>query len=276
MRAKGVLPTPPLALTTMRLERTMAGIGNTDETRVCEACGRTYSRKEKRVTKGRFARSRACSRQCFAVLPKVLCKLKTHGMSHSPEFGVWWAMRKRCENPNTEQFDNYGGRGISVCKRWRSFGNFIADMGSRPSCGHSIDRIDVNGNYEPDNCRWATKAEQARNRRNNIYATINGETKVLKDWADKLGIAYTTVRYRMKRLGMSAEEALNTPAGTIAWAGSGMKGVYHHPSRRKPWQARIHVGGNRYKSLGYYTTKEEAAAAYREADTKHSGAEVPR
>lgn len=90
-----------------------------------------------------------------------------HGQSRSgaTEYGIWKGMRKRCNNINSPRFKDYGGRGIAVYDRWRDFENFYADMGPRPSLQHSIDRIDVDGNYEPDNCRWATHLEQRKNRR---------------------------------------------------------------------------------------------------------------
>lgn len=78
-------------------------------------------------------------------------------------------MRTRCTNPNSDDYHNYGGRGIRVCARWDSFSNFLLDMGERP-CGLTLDRIDVNGNYEPTNCRWATRSEQARNTRKAVAA----------------------------------------------------------------------------------------------------------
>lgn len=95
-------------------------------------------------------------------------RFTTHGHTkkgQSTEYKAWSNMISRCTNSNTTYYDNYGGRGISVCDRWLSFENFLSDMGLKPSPKHSIDRIDVNGNYEPSNCRWATMNQQARNTR---------------------------------------------------------------------------------------------------------------
>lgn len=89
---------------------------------------------------------------------------KKHGASTTETYYIWAGMRTRCKNPKATPYKNYGGRGISVCERWNSFDNFLADMGERPP-GLSIDRIDNDGNYEPDNCRWATQSEQTGNQR---------------------------------------------------------------------------------------------------------------
>src|ERR1700679_453274 len=105
----------------------------------------------------------------------------THGMSQTSEFKIWTWMNQRCFNPKATKFYLWGGRGITVCDRWRnSFANFIADMGRRPSKDHSIERKDTNGNYDPSNCVWATRKEQGRNRRNNQIVVIRGITKHLR------------------------------------------------------------------------------------------------
>lgn len=111
-------------------------------------------------------------------------KSKTHGQSHSPEYNAWHSMKGRCERPSYHHFKDYGGRGIRVCERWlHDFPAFLADMGPRPSATHSLDRIDVNGNYEPGNCRWATPEEQASNKR--LRYTAHDWFDVLsRDWPE--------------------------------------------------------------------------------------------
>jgi hypothetical protein len=112
----------------------------------------------------------------------------THGMKGEPEYIAWQSMKSRCNLPTYQTYHLYGGRGISVCDRWEhSFENFFADMGHRPSKGHSLERINNDGNYEPSNCKWATRSEQSRNRRTCRFFSAFGRTMILKDWAKLLG-----------------------------------------------------------------------------------------
>lgn len=120
-------------------------------------------------------------------------------------------MIRRCENPKTFGFARYGGRGIRVCERWRnSFTAFLADMGERPSASHSLDRINTNGNYEPENCRWATRLQQNRNSRNNTLIEWNGETLCIAEWAERTGISKFVLSMRLLR-GWSIERTLTFP-----------------------------------------------------------------
>lgn len=115
------------------------------------------------------------------------------------EYRAWCNMIDRCERPSNRSFAHYGGRGISICERWRSdFAAFLADVGARPSPEHSIDRIDVDGNYEPENVRWATRKQQARNTRKRRLLTANGTTKTLAEWAEATGTEKRTIFSRLK------------------------------------------------------------------------------
>lgn len=135
---------------------------------------------------------------------------KTHGMTSSSEYGIWRTMKSRCYLPSDCNYHNYGGRGIKVCDRWvNSFENFLADMGRRPS-GMSIDRIDANKGYEPDNCRWTNDVTQANNRRNNRTITYKGETLTLAQWSKRLGGNPSLIRNRLNS-GWSVEKIVTTP-----------------------------------------------------------------
>lgn len=130
----------------------------------------------------------------------------TSGGNLTPEFHSWKSMKSRCLNSSVRAYPNYGGRGVTVCERWQSFENFLADMGPRPE-GTSLDRYpNMNGNYEPGNCRWATKAQQARNTRAVIRVHFNGKTKLLIDWAEELGINSRTLHRRFE-LGWTVQRA---------------------------------------------------------------------
>lgn len=121
----------------------------------------------------------------------------------------WAQMRSRCSNPNVPEYAHYGARGIKVCERWNSYEAFLTDMGERPA-RHSIDRIDVNGDYEPSNCRWANRETQASNTTKSALVTIDGETATIAQWVRRLGRNSSTVRVRIHR-GLSPEEALLKP-----------------------------------------------------------------
>ena len=130
----------------------------------------------------------------------------THGLSrnHKRTYRSWKDLRQRCNNPNNTDYPNYGGRGISVCKRWDSFLNFFEDMGERPD-GMTIDRIDTNGNYEPLNCRWATPKEQARNKTNNRLM-LDGKT--LAEHCEVKNINHKVVTYRLSK-GYSVKDSFS-------------------------------------------------------------------
>lgn len=155
-----------------------------------------------------------------------VCSVKhfneTHGHAKarkpSRTYYAWTSMIQRCENPAKKSYPRYGGRGIRVCERWRVFENFLADMGEAPE-GFSLDRIDNDGNYEPQNCRWASTAEQNRNRSITRRITAFGKTQCLAEWAREVGINEDALRFRLKR-GLPPEVAFTmpiTPPGERRW-----------------------------------------------------------
>lgn len=118
----------------------------------------------------------------------------------TPGYHTWCAMKQRCYYTKNKYYDNYGGRGIKVCNEWKDdFWKFIEDMGERPSDEHSIERIDGNGNYEPSNCVWATRKEQANNRNTNVSLTFNGRTLNIVQWSKFLNIPAQTIYSRLRR-----------------------------------------------------------------------------
>lgn len=139
----------------------------------------------------------------------------THGGTRrngiiTPEYLAWAQMKSRVYNKKLDGYKNYGGRGVTICDRWLKFENFIADMGKKPSPKHSIDRKDNNGNYEPDNCRWATRKEQARNKRNNHIIVYGEESMTVVQWAERIGVSNYAL-YNRIRLGWPIEDILNKP-----------------------------------------------------------------
>lgn len=151
---------------------------------------------------------------CYLAETRKTLHIK-HGYAISdnvhPLYRVWQSMRERCFNHKARFFHNYGGRGITVCERWKeSFENFLEDMGSAWKRGLQIDRIHNDGNYEPLNCRWSTRREQNRNKRTNVVLTIQGQDKCLADLAEEYGVRYAVLRWRLS-VGWPLEKALKTP-----------------------------------------------------------------
>lgn len=128
----------------------------------------------------------------------------------SPEYHSWASMWQRCTNPKRYGYKHYGGKGVTVCPEWKDFVVFLRDMGPRPR-GFSLERVDVNGNYEPRNCKWASTTEQARNSVQVVWVELGGVRKRLVEWCDELCISINTVRDRVKHYGMDYATALTTP-----------------------------------------------------------------
>ncbi len=170
----------------------------------CE-CGDEYVRVLNTV---RYGTSRCCRRCRFAKRGGV--NPGTHNQSNTPEYKIWCAMRERCYDRSNKRYPRYGGRGITVCGQWlgsNGFVNFLENMGRRPSSSLQLDRIDNDGDYSPDNCRWSTRKEQARNRSNNRLITIGSETKTLIEWSEVTSVKYHTIKARIYR-GWTPETAV--------------------------------------------------------------------
>lgn len=145
------------------------------------------------------------------------CTTRSHNMSKTPIYNVWQMMIKRCSVPHSEGYCNYGGRGITVCDRWKdSFENFYQDIGEPPNVDCTLDRINNNAGYSPENCRWATSQEQARNTRANRFVTWKGEKKTLAEWAGDpelrlLGISASLLSHRLRK-GWDIDSVMTTPS----------------------------------------------------------------
>lgn len=134
----------------------------------------------------------------------------THGRSHSRTHEIWKSMRQRCLSPASNGWHRYGGRGITVCQRWQKFEAFLDDMGEAPP-GLSLDRIDNDGPYSPENCRWATVVQQARNKRNNSGYEHNGVHRLWAEWAEESAVSAQLLRSRVVVWKWDFERALRTP-----------------------------------------------------------------
>ena len=131
----------------------------------------------------------------------------THQLSHTRAYVIWKMMLARCNDARQPNYKDYGGRGIKVRVRWLTFENFLYDMGQPPEL-HQLDRIDTNDDYYPLNCRWSTKKENMRNRRNTVFIEFEGQKKSLSEWAEIVGIPWPTIKARIRR-GWSVSEALS-------------------------------------------------------------------
>jgi hypothetical protein len=182
-----------------------------------------------------------------------------HGKSRDRLYQTWFKMIERCYNPNRKEYKYYGARGIQVCNEWKddengldNFYKWANENGYTDDL--SIDRIDVNGNYEPSNCRWATIKEQANNKRNNVFVTINEETKTLSQWAEAVGLS-SSLLYSRYRSGMRGEELLSSTRPSF----SKEKYIIWHIGKQK-WIVRFYNKENRQKPiyLGIFKELSEA------------------
>lgn len=189
-------------------------------------CGDVSEYDKNNIDRGNTTRCKACAEKSRAK------KRRTHGASYTrrdkdPEmyatYTIWQAMKRRCRLESDVSYKHYGGRGIRVCKSWQdSFESFLSDMGVKPSKSHEIDRIDCDGDYSPENCRWVTRKVNARNKRNTVYLTIDGETKPMVEWAEISGESASNIKNRVVNLGWTHKQAVfgkskkrvyNTPIG---------------------------------------------------------------
>lgn len=151
--------------------------------------------------------------ECLALIER---KREKHGMTNTIIYRAWAHMKTRCNNPKDKSYHLYGGRGISVCERWDSFQNFYKDMGATWKKGLSLERIDNNKGYCPENCKWATTKQQSRNTRWNRKITYKGRTMILTDWAKEVGLAFNTLQHRLNT-GWTVKKALEVPLNYGRW-----------------------------------------------------------
>jgi hypothetical protein len=180
------------------------------------ACGTEFTRSS-----GRLRHRKSCG--CLARTESVKARWGTaHGMSKSPEYIIWAGIKQRCrteKRPSVRRY--YADKGVDMCREWaESFETFFADMGPRPSPRHTIDRIDNDRGYEPGNCRWATREEQANNRSNNVNIEYAGETLSSAQWAKRFGLDRSTLRRRLND-GVPFEEAIKQHLQTMVTAPNG-------------------------------------------------------
>jgi len=168
-------------------------------------CGKTINVESQSIRTGN-------TKSCGCLEKELNIKRSTtHNMRSTPEYDIWASAKQRVSNPNNKGFKNYGGRGIRMSKLWfNSFSEFIKDMGKRPSVNYTIERIDNNGNYCKENCKWATRKVQGNNTRHCKYIEYDGEIKTLTQWCEYLNLPYHTIKRRLYR-GWSIKDAFVKP-----------------------------------------------------------------
>lgn len=187
-------------------------------------------------------------------------KLGTHGMSNTRLFNIWSGIRSRCNNKNSKDYHNYGGRGVKICDEWENdFSNFYNwAIKNGYSDDLTIDRKNTNGNYEPSNCRWATHKEQSNNLRRNFNIEINGEVKSISEWSQLSGVHRPTIKKRIKE-GLSGEELIAPVIKSVATKQSGVKNVKWDKSKER-WKVDFKING-KVKHIGYFEKLDDAIKA---------------
>lgn len=189
-------------LTAVALVRRDTSKENNHEWQFLCDCGQQKLAAIRNVRSGR-------TRSCGCLFREEMAnRNETHGLSKSnpAEYRSWKDMRGRCNNPRNTDFADYGGRGIAATPAWDDFSAFLADMGKRPA-GHTLDRIDVNKGYEPQNCRWADATQQANNKRSSRVMELDGRSQTLQQWCREYGADHSKVRYRLST-GLTLRDAL--------------------------------------------------------------------
>lgn len=178
---------------------------------VCD-CGKTVFAYANSIISGNI---KSCG--CYR-LDRIKNLQRKHDMAHTRLYDVWKGLKRRCCNPKNHSYKDYGGRGIDICQQWKddfmSFYHWSIENGydeNAPYGQCTIDRIDANGNYCPENCRWVSLKEQANNRKNNLLITYNGETDTLSNWSKRIGIGYNALFKRIHDMNWSVEKAFTTP-----------------------------------------------------------------
>lgn len=165
-------------------------------------CGASFHAQVRHVASGRHVSCGCHKRAVFRGM------VTSHGRSGTKEYSIWKGIAKRCENPASAAYPQYGGRGVGMCQEWRhSFERFLEDMGACPGGGYTIERIDVNRGYSKDNCKWATMREQGRNKRNTIRVELGESTVPLLDACEYSGVTYSAVKWRKTNRGISWQQA---------------------------------------------------------------------